>query len=54
MITYEVIEIIEKRLDEILEAHIVPEAEAYPTSGSTFVRVSGEHTEIAQHETAST
>lgn len=46
MITYEVIKIIETSLDTILDAHIVPETEAYPTSGSTFIRVSGENTDF--------
>ena len=46
MITYEVISIVEQSLDTILDAHISPESTAYPTSGSTFVRVSGENTDI--------
>lgn len=46
MVTYEVIKLIEQSLDTVVEAHIVPETEAYPTSGSTFIRVSGENTDF--------
>jgi hypothetical protein len=46
MITYPVLSLVETQLDNAVQAHIVPEAQAYPTSGSTFIRVSGEHTSI--------
>lgn len=50
MITDLVIKEIETTLDEKFEAHVVPEDEAYPTSGSTFIRVSGDFTDIKMTE----
>lgn len=50
MITDLVIKEVEKSLDKKFKVHIVPEDEAYPTSGSTFIRVSGEFTDIKMTE----
>ena len=50
MISDKVIQFVEDALDEAFEAHIVPEEEAYPTSGSTFIRVTGADTDIAWTE----
>ena len=50
MITDLVIREVESTLDEKFEAHVVPEDEAYPTSGSTFIRVSGDFTDIKMKE----
>ena len=50
MITDFVITEVEKSLDTKFNAHIVPEDSAYPTSGSTFIRVSGDFTDIKMTE----
>lgn len=50
MITDLVIKEVESALDEKFDAHVVPEDEAYPTSGSTFIRVSGDFTDIKMNE----
>jgi hypothetical protein len=50
MISEKVIQFVEDALDEAFEAHIVPEEEAYPTSGSTFIRVTGSDTDISWTE----
>ena len=50
MITGPVLEVVENSLDEVVTAHIVPETEAYPTSGSTFIRVTGDYTDIQFRE----
>lgn len=50
MITDLVLDVIETSLDGIVTAHIVPETQAYPTSGSTFIRVTGDYTDIQFRE----
>ena len=50
MITDQVILAIEKSLDTTFDAHVVPEREAYPTSGYKFIRVSGTNTLIVINE----
>ncbi len=50
MITDKVIQAIEASLDAKFTAHVVPEGEAYPTSGSTFIRVTGDYTDINMTE----
>ena len=50
MITAETLNLVETTLDAKVEAHVVPETEAYPTSGSTFIRVSGDYTDIQFRE----
>jgi hypothetical protein len=50
MLTYPVLNLIETSLDAVVDAHIVPETKAYPTSGSTFIRVTGDYTDIQMRE----
>lgn len=50
VLTGPVLNLIETSLDSVLTAHIVPETKAYPTSGSTFVRVTGDYTDIQLRE----
>jgi len=50
MITDLVLKEVEKSLDKRFKVHVVPEDSAYPTSGSTFIRVSGEFTDIKMTE----
>ena len=52
MITDVVLRAIEERLDTIVEANVVPEGEAYPTSGSKFYRVTGDHTDFVFKESS--
>lgn len=46
MITDKLIQAVETELDTKWDSHIVPEGEAYPTSGQFFMKVTGEATEI--------
>jgi hypothetical protein len=50
MITDKVLTAIEATLDTTLDSHIVPEDEAFPTTGHTFIQVVGNNTKISYNE----
>jgi len=50
MLTADSILAVEKVLDKTFDAEVLPEHKAFPTSGSTFIRITGHRTEIQRNE----